>query len=40
MPKVTKTRTGRFQYRTKGGKKVGSAKKTRAAAKRVTKRRK
>ena len=38
MPKITKTKTGKFQYRTKGGKKVGTPKKTRAAAARVTKR--
>ncbi len=35
MPKVTKTRSGKFQYRTKGGKAVGKPKRTRKAARRT-----
>ena len=40
MPRTTKTKSGKFQYRTKTGRKVGAPKKTRAAAKKVTRRKK
>lgn len=34
-PKVTKTKGGKFQYRTRAGKAIGRTKKTKAAAAKV-----
>ncbi len=40
MPKVTRTKRGKFQYRSKAGKAVGKPKSTRKAARRVGRKKK